>query len=543
MVLTVTNAAHAVFGYASNQTSPLQSQCSVWVYNTRKKGPPEAPSPVASMSNQQQLPSPSAPPKARPPPSDTSKAPPASVGNEEQQPPPSPLPFPASVNLDPPARISGCIMDRLKGEIKKLTQILNMAGVALDIDSPYLDSYKTDYLAMNRHVPCTYGVGKLNPDGDINLKDISKIGSTSDAQRRSEEYKMKNMGGIILTNWNKYDGNVLNEIDKHIGRCYSIVADSFKKYGGFRKWISKATIQECRKWEDESGGLSIFFVMWMDLVLNHNGKKKRGVYKNLHIRTIEMANQLHYGIYEGAQFEQLHFDIWESFIIPNHEQVRRSTEQLMAQIREKLKLSANTDLRFKMHSTSVSWQHGVAFNTRQELTRKLNILFEGENIGEMGLKEMENILGQEKVVAGDDDEDCEDWEGNNLSVILEGIHDDQLVAVKNVDDLVELIYNAPDMNCEKQLFQSATEMFYDFFFNVVNSKMKGHWKDPYTDKPDIDNMYDASGLNHEEARENHRNTIQDLKITVDKCKEDRTVYVALMVSHLILLFASMAHCH
>ncbi len=413
-------------------------------------------------------------------------------------------------------------------------------GAQLNIKSPHLCSYKIEYFTMDGHPrPCIYCVkpGKLNSNDGINFGDILKIGSTSDAHRRFSSYE--NMGGIILNDWGRYDENVLGVIDTHIRQCYSIVAESFEAEGGFQKWISRATIQECRDWERKAGGLSIYFVMWMEFVLNCNGMNKYGVYRNLHIRTIEMANQLHYGILGGAQFEQLHFEFWDSFIIPNHERVRKSTGMLMARIREEL--GSSTNLRFELHSASVSWEHGMNFNSREELTRKLDTLFEGRDIGGMGFDEMKDILGTAKVVTDDDDDD-NDGEGNNLSVILENIDVSQLESVKDVLGLVELIFRAPDATQDKQLFSSATELFYDFLFDEVNSKMNGCWKDPYTDRPGTKNKYDASNLNHEKARENHINTIQDLKRTVDKCKDDGTVFVALMVSHLILLVASMTHC-
>jgi len=325
------------------------------------------------------------------------------------------------------------------------------------------------------------------------------------------------MNGIVLNDWDKYERDALEKIDVNFRACHSIIEESFKKKGGFQSWIKDATVQQCHQWEKEAGGFSIFMAIWMDMVFNKNGKTKRAVTKNLHIRHMEMANQLHYEISKGAMFEQLHFDVWDSFIIPNHNRVRQSTEELMRKMRAKLDVDETAKVTYEVYSVSVTWEPGFTFNTRQELTRKLVAAFSNKDLGEMTAEDMESCLV----------ENCLE-EDESLWFLLEDLERSQLDGVQNVSELVELIFSQDDQYRELQLFQSATESFYDVLFGVINSHGKGLWYNPYPDRPAGDDHYDASNLNHKAARDYHKRTIQGLQNTVDKSVKNGNVYVALM---------------
>lgn len=422
----------------------------------------------------------------------------------------------------------------------KLTSLLIERGVSINLSSPHINSLKLGFCAMEKYkLACTY----YTQVGDIIPGVLSgKIGSTSNASRRfTDEYKAKEMIGIILNNWDKFDGDTLNLIENHIDKCYSIISRRFEK-GDVWGWISDATIDECREWENKEG-LSIFFVIWMELVLKHNGKEKLGVRKNLHIRLMEIANQLHYRISNGAMMEQLHFShVWDKYINPNHEAVKESTGQLIGWICDKLGASASTELLFALHSVSVSWEHGLTSNSRQELKRKIKRLFANQDIGAMNREEMERILATEKICGGAIDDD-EDYDGYDLSIILENISDEDLENVNSVGDLIQLVFDADDKARDKNLLNSATETGYDFVFGEKDSFGKDMWHNPYPDRPTSEDAYNPSDLDHATAREDNENTIRDLKRKVEGWPRtgQKKVLVGFLVSHLILLITSTVH--
>ena len=452
-----------------------------------------------------------------------------------------PTPFPViKKGLRPRAtpQQPDCAYNLFTAELMKLTSLLNELGVSINLSSPHINSLKLGFCAMEKYkLACTYYTQQV---GDINPGELSgKIGSTTNASRRfTEEYKAKEMIGIILNNWDKFDNDTLNLIEKHIERCYSIISERFEK-GDFWAWVSNASIDDCHQWEEREG-LSIFFMIWMELVLKHNGKEKYNVRKNLHIRLLEIANQLHYRISNGAMMEQLHYShVWDKYINPNHNAVKESTGRLMEWICANLGVSASKELLFELHSVSVSWEHGMTLNSKQELKRKLQRLFADQDIGKMSREDMVSILAKEKVHGGAIDDD-EDYEGYDLSIILENISDEDLEKVDNVHDLIQLVFDAEDEANNKNLLNSSTETDYDFVLGEKDSFGQGMWRNPYPDRPTSEDAYNADDLDHAAAREDNENTIRDLKRKVDEWPRmgQKKVCVGFMVSHFILPIAS-----
>jgi hypothetical protein len=122
------------------------------------------------------------------------------------------------------------------------------------------------------------------------------------------------------------------------------------------------------------------------------------------------------------------------------------------------------------------------------------------------------------------------------SHLIEDVQWDDLANVENIVGLVALIFSQDDDDCSRNLFSSVTEMFYDVLLNIIDSYGLGKWRNPYgDDRPSKNEAYDPSKLDHEAAREDHRETIKRLAKTVDECKKKGVVFVSLMVSTLVFM--------
>ncbi len=400
-------------------------------------------------------------------------------------------------------------------------------GAALDLNTGYFHEYKKawDIKDLRGKKSGSY----FKTDGAINDIDLEdgKIGSSTNLVMRFSDYEKEGWSGegVVINQRYKYDEEEIKIIENTIFSSLTDVDESFE--GGFQKWFETATIDKCHEWEKKEG-LSIFLVIWLDMLKNKNGLNKLGVGNNLQVRNMEMGNQLHYGVEKGAVFEQLHYDVWD-YIIDNHNAVGKSTNSLMQKMRDKLEVDDTYKLKYKVHSSSVSWEHGLKeHNSAEELTRKFGKAFQGKNIGTMNAEDMENHL--EEITEESEDEDEDLW------YLLDGIETSKLNDAKDVGELVQLAMDQDDPDRELKLFRSATEMCYDKLHNVTNSYEQELLQDPYKDRPDIEDPYNPTNLNHKAARKVHEETVKDLKKTVKDCKEDGVVHVAIMVSPRSSLF-------
>jgi hypothetical protein len=442
-----------------------------------------------------------------------------------------PTSYPKKLGLTPPllsSLSSDCAYSRYLQNIKQLPSKLIEGGAAFDLNTDYFHEYKNAWgikdLRGRKSGSYFKTDGAIN---DIDLKD-GKIGSSTNLVTRFSKYEKEGWSGegVVINQRYKYDEEEIKIIENTIFSSLADVDESFE--GGFQKWFETATIDKCRDWEKKEG-LSIFLVIWLDMLKNKNGLNKLGVGNNLQVRNMEMGNQLHYGVEKGAVFEQLHYDVWD-YIINNHDAVGKSTSSLMQKMRDKLEVDDTEKLEYKVHPSSVTWEPGLLkHNSAQALSRKFEQAFENEDIGTMNAEDMENHLVEITKVSEDEDED--------LWYLLDGIETRKLNAAKDVWELGQLAMDQDDHDRELKLFRSVTEMCYDKLHNVQDSYGKKLWRNPYGDMPDIEDPYNTTNLNHKAARKDHEETIEDLKKTVKEYEEDGVlVHVACMVSPQSSLF-------
>lgn len=388
------------------------------------------------------------------------------------------------------------------------------AGVGFNITSPYIDEFNLSAWGMNHGGSGSYYVypgesGKFDPKG-------GKFGSSTDFPRRWEEkYKDKGKEGLIVHNWQRYKEVARDIVVNNIKRCFSLIEESFKEKGGLTEWLKDATIYDGADLEKKEGGFSLFYAIWLNYVLNdpEGAGRKYGVQKNLQIRHLETALQYFYGISNGAMYEQLHFPVFEEFIIPNYELVKDATERLLEKIEgADFGIGVNREeLKFERDAIEVTWEPGSTLNSRQQLKRTCDDVFGNRNLQDMNAEEIDRLMNEK-----------------GQSHLIEDVQLDDLANVENIVELVELIFSQDDDDRSLGLFLSVTEMLYDVNLDTIDSYGLGKWRNPYGDRPSKNVAYDPSKLDHEAAREDHRETIKRLAKTVDECKKKGVVFVSLI---------------
>lgn len=398
----------------------------------------------------------------------------------------------------------------------------------MNITSPNIGEFNLSAWGMHDHGGAgTYYVFDPEDWDEFDL-DGGKFGSTTNFIRRWKKgYEGKGMGGLIVHNWHRFGGEAIGIVEANIKSCFSLLEDSFKDKGGVTNFMKDASIYECADWEKkEGGGFSFFYVLLLNYLFNDPdgaAANKYGVTKNLHIRHLEIALQYLYNISNGAMYEQLHFPVFDEFIIPNYEIVEAATERLLKKI-EGIEFGIGTNrkmLKFIREAIRVSWEPGHTFNSMEELGRKLEVIFGGTQRSDLSAMSADEI--DRHLASGDQ------------SHLTEDISEQDLNSVIDIIGLIQLIFAQDNDDQSRELHLSVTEMLYDLALNKVASKVIGFWGDPYgEDRPDENDAFNPKNLDHEKAREDHLETIENLIETVNACEEKGTVYVSLMVSTLDL---------
>ena len=371
-----------------------------------------------------------------------------------------------------------------------------------------------------------------------------KIGRTTDLKSSKRKRYPGATYAVTTVYYEALPNEVLSGVTGNLNSIYEIVKGSFNGYGGgLPQFFLGATFDEATQWEEQSGGMSIFYAVTLHMTtqtisvdqhLGGVGPLNR-VMKAMHLNHIESSQQLNIGVklrelMKGEKHEHFYSNLLNDFVIANDRRVASDARGPLTTIIEAVTTRQLSQLNFIQHPHLVSWEPGDDFFSPQNLSKAL-------------LESAELVVGRGVGVAsfnslsGEERSDAVDFFGDTLGCDLSSVADRSLSEI--VTTALSTCRKADDEH-----FISATEIIMDTIEGVQHSKGDGKWKDPFERPTDRSSgSHDPSQYNENDrkyARKNTLKSIRELKAKTDNCVDGGVVNYTFMV-RLILLCCSLSN--